>query len=259
MTAFTVTVFSIMSVVFACIFGGAVLGMILRARLPKHHLGDDSKDVVRLGMGLVATMAALVLGLLVASAKSSYDSQKSGLDDISTSILLLDNTLAEYGPEAQDARDLLRRTIVVALAQTWHEDASQSATLDAPAVTGASRGLSGKIQELTPQNDGQRRLQSQALQIVVQVGQARWLMVAQQESATVPPLFLVIMTFWLTVLFASFGLFAPPNPIVVGTLLLSALSVSGAVFLILELAHPLTGLLQISSAPLRNALAHLGQ
>jgi hypothetical protein len=184
-------------------------------------------------MGLVATMAALVLGLLVASAKSAYDAQKNGLDQISANLVLLDSVLAQYGPNAQEARDVLRQIVTVALERLWPEDAAQTATLAAPGSVARGRSLYGKIQGLSPQNDMQRRLQSDALRITTELGQARWLLAAQGESGSVPMPFLVILLFWLAVLFVSFGLFAPPNATVIATLFLCALSVSGAIFLIL--------------------------
>jgi len=86
-------------IAFAFIFGGALLGMSLRGAMPPSHLSDDSKDSVRLGMGLVATMCALVLGLLIASAKTYYDTQNAELTEMSAKVVLLDRMLAHYGPE----------------------------------------------------------------------------------------------------------------------------------------------------------------
>ena len=246
------------AIVFVCIFGGALLGMYLRCKLPPQHLGDDSKDAVKLGMGLVATMAALVLGLMVATAKSSYDSKKSGIDQISAKLILLDGMLAQYGPETQNARLRLRNIVAIGLQKIWPADASQDSSL-APTTTAEGENLYSLILGLAPSDDRQRALQSTALQLGVEVAQARWLLVAETESSDVSVVFLVILIFWLTVLFASFGLYAPPNMTVISTLSLSALSVSAAVFLIMELAQPFTGLVHISSAPLRTALSHLAQ
>src|SRR6516165_1391537 len=95
-------------IVFAVVFGGALVGMALRRILPEHHLSQDTKDVVKLGMGLIGTIAALVLGLLIASAKSSYDTQKNGLAQMAANVLLLDRILAHYGPETKGCRDQLR-------------------------------------------------------------------------------------------------------------------------------------------------------
>ena len=247
------------AIVLACVFGGALFGMVLRGLLPAAHLSEESKDVVRLGTGLVATMAALVLGLLVASAKGSYDTQKDGLDAIAANLTLLDTVLQQYGPPAQDARANLRRTVAGAMARLWPADAAQEPTLGAPETTAAGKSLHAQLLALTPATDMQRALQTQALQIGPERARTRLLLVAQHESTAISGVFLVILTFWLVVLFTSFGLFAPRNATVVTALLISALSVSGAIFLILELDQPFTGVIQISSAPLRSAFAHLGE
>jgi hypothetical protein len=249
----------IAAIVLACVFGGALLGMVLRGVLPAHHLSDETKDVVRLGTGLVATMAALVLGLLVASAKGSYDTQKNGLDELAANLTLLDTVLAQYGPPAQELRAGLRRTVGVAMARLWPADASQEPTLGGAETTAAGKSLHAQILALAPANDTQRALQAEALQIGTELARTRLLLVAQHESSDISGVFLVILTFWLVVLFASFGLFAPRNATVVAALLISAISVSGAIFLILELDQPFEGLIQISSAPLRSAFVHLGE
>jgi hypothetical protein len=243
-------------IVFGCVFGGALLGIFLHAVLPQHHLGNDSKDIVKLGMGLVGTMAALVLGLLVASAKGSYDNQSAELTQMSANIALLDRGLALYGPETKETRALLRGAVVRILDQMWPKDGT-SASSSAPTSAGAEI-LYEKIQGLSPKNDTQRSLQGQALSIAVDIGKTRWLMYAQQATSVSMPL-LVVLVLWLTMIFVSFGLFAPFNATVVASLLVSALSVSGAILLILEMYEPYAGLIQISSAPLRAALAHLGQ
>jgi len=242
-------------IVFACVFGGALLGILLHAVLPQHHLAADSKDIVKLGVGLVGTMAALVLGLLVASAKGSYDNQSTELTQMSANIALLDRGLALYGPETKETRALLRGAVVRILDQMWSKDGASSYPMAAPS---GGEILYEKIQGLSPKNDTQRSIQSQALSIAVDIGKTRWLMYAQQATSVSMPL-LVVLVLWLTVIFISFGLFAPFNGTVVSSLLVSALAVSGAIFLILEMYSPYSGLIQISSAPLRAALAHLGQ
>jgi hypothetical protein len=243
-------------IVFACVFGGALLGILLHAYLPQHHLGGDSKDIVKLGMGLVGTMAALVLGLLVASAKGSYDAQSAELTQMAANIALLDRGLALYGPETKDTRALLRGAVSRILDQMWSKDGT-SASAQAP-TSAAGEILYEKIQGLSPKNDTQRSLQSQALSIAVDIAKTRWLMYAQQAISVSMPL-LVVLVLWLTLIFISFGLFAPANATVVASLFVSALSVSGAIFLILEMYGPYSGLIQISSAPLRAALVQLGQ
>ena len=243
-------------IVFACVFGGALLGMFLRASLPEHHLSADSKDFMKLGMGLIATMSALVLGLLIASAKSSYDIQRNELTQIAANITVLDRLMANYGPETKEARDLLRRSVVRALDQMWPENRSRAAQLE-PGVP--SEALYDKMYRLSPQNEDQRLLKSQALTISVNLRQTRWLEVEQRTGSSIPTAVLVVLIFWLAIIFVSFGLFAPPNMTAVATLFVCALSVSGAIFLIVELDRPFDGLIRIPSAPLRDALVHLGQ
>jgi hypothetical protein len=243
-------------IVFGCVFGGALLGLMLHAALPQHHLSADSRDVVKLGTGLVGTMAALVLGLLVASAKGSYDAQSTAQTQLAANVALLDRVLAHYGPETTEARALLRGTVARVLAQMWPQDDRQR--VDSAPTSAGGEVLYDKIQALVPKDDAQRALHAQALNIAMGLGQTRWLMYEQGTTAISLPL-LVVLVAWLTIIFLSFGILASPNATVLTSLCVSALSVSGAVFLILEMYTPYTGLIQISSAPLRAALAHLGQ
>ena len=234
------------SVVFACVLIGWMLGMSVGPRLPAEHVTSDSKDALRLGMGLVATTVALVLGLLVASAKSFYDTQNNEVTQLAANVVLLDRVLAHYGPEASEARASLR-----AIAARWSEVLQPGAGLE------HGESLFDKIQELSPKDDNQRVLKTQASNLAIQMGQTRWLMFAQ-NAVPVPKLLLLMLTFWLTVLYLSFGLFAPRNLTVKSGLVISALAVAGATLLILEMYQPHEGLIQVSDAPLRAALAQLG-
>lgn len=243
------------TLVLCCVFGGTLLGMSLRAALPDAHLSSDSRDVVKLGMGLIATMSALVLSLLVASAKGSYDVRRNEITQLAAGVIITDRVLAHYGPESNHARDLLRLAVGHILERVWSEE-STAAPPGQPAST-ADEGLYDEIQALSPESAEQRSLQAQALKTVVDLGQTRWLLFAQSGSS-IPVPFLVVLVFWLTILFGSFGMLAPRNPTVLAVLFVSALSVSGALYLVLELDQPFQGLIQISSAPLHNALAQLG-
>jgi hypothetical protein len=210
-------------------------------------------------MGLIGTMTALVLGLLIASAKSSFDTQRNGLAQMSGNVIFLDRTLARYGPESKEAREMVRASIADMLQRTWPEENPESAPTDAKTGTeGRYEGLYDKLEGLTPKNDTQRALQAQALKITTDIGQARWVLFAQKGSS-IPTPFLVVMVGWLTLILTSFSLFAPPKPTVVITLLICTLAVSSAIFLILELDRPFEGLFKIPSAPLRSALAQLGR
>ena len=208
-------------------------------------------------MALIGTLSALVLGLLIASAKSSYDAQRAEVIQMSANIILLDRILARYGPEAKEARDVLRR-VVVSLDRSWSEGLSRSEKLDSPEMRAGASSFYERIQELAPHNDFERSLQSQAMQTALGVGQTRSLLL-QQAGSSFPMPFLVVMVFWLTIIFTSFGLFAPSNATVIAILFVCALSVSGAIYLILQLDSPFAGLMQISDAPLRSAIARIGQ
>lgn len=249
---------NIAGVVFLCTFGGALFGMLLRRVLPETHLSSDSKDVVKMGTGLVATLAALVLGLLIASAKSSFDAQRTGLQQLSTNAILLDRSLKVYGPETKEIRELLRRTVVLVLDLHWPADGSRSAGLDSAEISANGSALLTAIRDLAPRTDSQKATQAQALQIGADLARTRWLLV-QADTNSIPTPFLVVLVFWLAVLFITFGLFSPWNATVITILFICALSVTGAIFLIVELDRPLHGLIQISSKPLRDALGQLGQ
>ena len=245
-------------ITFACIFGGALLGICLSLALPEHHLSNDSKETVKLGAGLIATMAALVLGLLVGSAKSSFDVMNNGITEMGAKTIMLDRVLAHYGPESKDARDAMRGTIVNAMRQIWPEEKYRQVHVDAVEKSYGMEGIQTRIRELAPRNDTQRQLQGQAVQISSDLVQMRWMLIEQRQK-TLPTTFLVVLGFWLAMLFTSFGLFAPRNATVITVLLISALSVSGALFLILEMNSPLDGMIKVSSAPLHKALEHLGK
>lgn len=242
-------------VIFALTLGGIVLGALLRTTLPQHHLSKDSQDVVRLGVGLIATIAALVLGLLIAAAKGSFDTQSGQIKQITADIILLDALLEQYGPEAQPIRVEMRSVIGPLADRLWHEKAADAARPFARDAKTESAYIA--IQALSPRNDLQRSLQSRAAQISTDLAQTRLLLFAESDSA-IPAPFIAILAFWLIIIFASFSLFAALNVTVFAFLSLFALSASCAIFLILELSQPFTGLLMIPSAPLRNALAPLG-
>jgi hypothetical protein len=243
----------ICAIVFACVFGGAMLGMYMPNVLPEHHLDDRSKDVVKVGMGLVATLSALVLGLLISSAKNSFDAQSTELTQSSAQVVLLDRILAHYGPETEKVRNMLRTSVVSSLDRMWSK---KRLTKFEPPARG-NEVLLELLQDLAPKDDNQRTLKAQALNIAFAVGETRWLQYAQMNNSIPAPI-LMILVGWLTTLFFSFGLFAPRNATVIASLLIAAVSVSAAIFLIVELYSPYGGIIEVSSAPLRAALSQLG-
>ena len=246
------------TLVFACTFGGALAGIWLRAALPKHHLSDESKDTVQVGIGLIATMTALVLGLVTASAKSSFDALDTAVKHTAADILTLDRTLARYGPESREVREALYHAVERRLEMTWPQKSARAAELEVPDMTRGAEGLVDRIRGLSPQNDNQRWLQSRALDLGEALLQARWV-VFSSVGTSVPVPFLAVLLFWLTISFASFGLFAPRNATVIAVLFVCALSVAGAVFLILEMDGPFEGLIKISPDPVRYVHSRINQ
>ena len=250
----------IILIVFGCVLGGALLGIFIRTLLPEHHLTRDSRDlVINIAVGLMAVMAALVLGLLIAAAQGSFNTKRSEIMQVSAKIIFLDRVLAHYGPETKEARDVLRSAVVRTLNQMWPEDSSQPAQLDP--TPSKIEDLLDKIQALSPQNETQRALQDQALNLAFDIVQARWLMFVEQVKS-IPATFLIVLAVlvcWFTTIFFSFGLVAPPNATNIAILLVAALWIACAFFLLVELNRPFDGLLRIPSEPLRDALLHLGQ
>jgi hypothetical protein len=236
-----------------CIFGGVLLGMLLQKVLPQHHLASDSKDTVKVGAGMLATLTALVLGLLVSSAKSSFDAMNAGIAQTGAKIIVLDHVLADYGPETKDVREQLRHTVASTIERIWPEKKGGVGGVRALESVDGAKTMQAKLRELTPKNDLQKSLLAQASQITSDVLQTRLLLMEGQQN-TLPTSFLVLLIFWLTGLFISFGLFAPRNGTVLAVLLICALSVSSAIVLVLEMDRPLDGFIKASDAPLRKAV-----
>ena len=228
--------------------------MLIRNRLPEQHIRDDSRKVLEISLGIIGTMAGLVLGLLVASATTSYNAQRSEVQDAASKVVLLDRVLAHYGPNANLARRTLRISVERALIRIWPREGKPDL---APLATAGGEALIDRVADLSPKNGAQVDLKREAFGLVVSVAELRWLMFEQSASSISFPL-LVLLVFWFTITFTGFGIFAPSNTTVSVAFALCALAVAGAVFIALEMYSPFQGLLQISSAPLRDALANLG-
>ena len=241
-----------------CIFGGVLLGLLLRGLLPDYHLRDESKDTIKLGAGMIATVSALVLGLLVASAKNAFDTTEEEITQRAAKIIFLDRLLADYGPETKDTREQLRRTVAASIEMLWPNEQTGASGLSAYERMNGMQVTQMTLLKVTPTTDAQRQLFATAQQIIGDLRQSRWLLIEQMQHV-IPIPFLVVLLFWLTMLHISFGLLAPRNATVITVLLISALSVSGAIFIILDMTHPLQGVIKVSSGPMRTALEHLGQ
>ena len=247
----------IAAIVLLCVFGGALVGKGLKRHLPDHHLSDESKDTVKLAIGVIATMSALVLGLMVSSAKGSFDRMGDEFTQAAATVVQLDRTLAEYGPEALEIRRKLHRNFQIVVEVLVAEDPSQLAKLQAPAAGNRIEDVAAGIRALAPRNDGQREVRARALGLVDVVSANRALLLLQQHDSISTPLLVVVVS-WLTLIFVGFGVLSPPrNATVMVALFLCALSVAGAIFLIIEMDNPLTGVVRISDAPMRKAQAIL--
>jgi hypothetical protein len=207
---------------------------------------------------LVATVAGLVLGLLVASAKSSYDAKDAAVRQVGVQIIVLDRTLAEYGPETKEIRSFLRELVTTRMQQIWPVDAKAKIDVRSIAKGPGVEVIQRQLLALAPQNDAQRWLQSTALQISRDAAEGRWLALQRTGSSIQWPL-LTVVIFWLAVIFASFGLFAPKNASVFVALALGALSVAAAIYLMVELDQPYSGFIRLSGAPLQTALEQLNR
>jgi hypothetical protein len=246
-------------IAFASIFGGALLGMFFRTRLPEHHLNTDSRDVIKLGTGMIATLAALVLGLLISSAKGTFDAINNDLKQVGSKIILLDRTMAQYGPETREARDMLRRVVAATIARMWPTEKDRISVEKAGQSEIGQEDIDRMLRQLSPRNDQQRQLQAQALQISDEIAQARWLFIEYFGQSSFPLPILVLLVCWLTIIFFTFGLFASRNATVIVVLLICAFSAASSLLLILDLDQPFSGLIKISNTSLVNVLAHLGQ
>ncbi len=243
-------------ILFVFLVGAALLGRRVRRYLPEDHLSADSRDSVKLSMGLLATMTALVLGLLVSSAKDGYDTKRSVVIQMAAKVAFLDRVLALYGPETAEARGDLRAAIADAVRRIWPTDESGPAQLAPNQQAGDAVFVT--IQRLSPHDDTQRAVKAQLATLMVDLGQLRSLLVAESIPSISIPM-LIILVSWLVVIFFGFSLIAPPNATTTLALVASAFSVACAIFLILELDHPFGGLIHIPSEPLINVLTHLSK
>jgi len=244
-------------IILFCLTVGFLLGMWLQHLLPDHHLSKESQDTVKLGTGMIAAMSALILGLLVSSAKSSFDTMNLAIAQSGAHIIQLDHLLAEYGPLSRPIRNQLKSSVGQQVDRVWHTSAVGESGLRALEKSTTLLDMQARLRALMPQNERQKSSLGQIQQICSEMWQNR-LLIFEQQQQPVSPVFIVLLAFWLAILFLSFGLFAPRNTTVCAMLLACAFSVSSAVFLILEMSHPLDGCIKLSNAPLLKALELIG-
>ncbi len=250
------TPFWISVIVFVCVFGGSQLGSLLGRKLPEHHLAPDSKKVVNVAVGLIATLSALVLGLLVGSVHSSFDVKGDAVKRIASQLILLDRVIKQYGPGAEAAQTALQKAVGGRFVTLLTRPETQGQFSHADHVSTEMDLVQQQLLQLAPGNPAQEWNRSRALQITGDMEQTRWLLVESFDSS-VPTAFLIILVLWLTVIFVNFGLFAPRNSTVFAALFLCAVSVACAIFLILEMDGAFDGPIQVSMTPLNDAIARI--
>lgn len=243
---------------FGFIFAGAISGYFFGQLLPEHHMSADSKDAVKMGWGIVATMSALVLSLLVASAKNTFDVVNAESTEASAQLIVLNHTLLDYGPDADALRTELRSVVVAAIKRDWPEIQLDSPVPAAPQHSNGMEAFDDDLSKLTPATDDQRTLLTKAKQLSGDLCMERWLIIEQSKNS-LPPALMIALVFWLTLLFLGLGLYAPRNKTVLAMLILCSLSVSVAIFLIVDMSHPLRGLICVSSDSMLHVLEQLRQ
>jgi hypothetical protein len=247
------------SIALTCMIGGMLIGLVVRRLVPEQYLRDASRDSVKTGAGLIATLAALVLGLLVTSAKNAFDGMNRELTQACTNIILLDRALAQCGDQTKAAREDLRQTLRATMWRIWPDEFAQPPDESRSDAQTPDERIEASIRFLVPCNESQTTHRAKALKLIGELSELRWLLFEQSHSE-LPTAFIALLIFWLTVLFGTFGLLAPRNAtVVIVVLSICALSVATVIFLIREMNHPLHGVVQVSSNPARQALDQLGR
>ena len=246
-------------IAFACIFGGALIGMLVQRFLPSHHLTKDSLDSVKLGAGLIATIAALILGLLVSSSKGTYDRVNALVNEAAANTINLDRTLRNYGPCAEPLRQLLIDRITKIKNDIWPEDAKASKKSSVAFKEESTiLDLISRISNLDAKSPEELEMKSNAIAIASDLNRERW-QVTVEATTKLPLPLVVIPVFWITFLTFIYGIFSPRNGTVTLVLLFCSLSIAGAIFLICEMSMPLDGSIKIPSQPFQTVLEMIRQ
>ncbi|MET3590846.1 hypothetical protein ABID26_000225 [Mesorhizobium shonense] len=242
--------------IFACLTGAAIVSLMVYEHFPTHHRQDDTSAVVRLAANLFVVLSSLVLGLMINSAKNTFEAINSNVHTFATDIILLDRTLRQYGPEADGARQSLT-AYVQRVVDTSTADSDTTVVpnrLSELLLNQVGDILAG----LTPADARQTAAQQAATQQLQKLIEQRWILAEQSEGAIPAPL-IALLVAWLTLIFASFGFRAPRNATIVGTFVISGALAAAAVYLIIDMDAPFSGPIQVSPAPLQRALAELTQ
>jgi hypothetical protein len=247
------------AIIFLTVLSGAGLGMLLGRFLPAHHLNDQSRSAITVATAVVGTASALVLGLLISTASSAFMQRSGEVGRIAVDIIRVDRSLRNYGSQADSVRQSLARYAALESEELFPTGSDGTAKVDKPSAVQLLRGLRVELLALRPTDDSQHQIREKGLQLVDEMADARWLLAIQQNISPIPTAFLIMLVFWLTILFGTFGLFAPRNVTVAAALILSTVAVSGGLELVLDMTDPFSGFVRISSAPMRHALQQTRQ
>jgi hypothetical protein len=242
----------------ACaVFGAGMAGLYLFRWLPAHHRTAETRDVVRLGMNMISILAALALGLLIASAKGTFDRADQQLRDYAADITQLDQTLRRYGPETAPIRAELLHYSDFVVSTTWPEQGeADNHELESRDAGDSLDGVLGAILALPQHTEQQGWLRTRALDLASRIIHTRWMLLISQHG-TLSPVLVVLVVSWIAFIFASFGLDAPRNATVVTALLVCSLSIGAAIYVILDMETPFDSPITVSGEPMKSALDHL--
>ena len=254
-------------ILFAILCASAGVGFFIHPRLPERHRSQQSITLVQLAITLLVTFTAIVLGLLTTSVKAGFDSAYSARGDYAGKLAALDRCLRDYGAETAHIRDDLRSYVAAVIASTWPDEpppkgvaypdtSRMTPTGENPVLGTLMNDVGLRTMALDPQDPFHRNLLAACVERYRDASLARWKVIEGALGSISPPFYWVLV-FWLAVLFGAFGLSAPPNPLVTAVLALCALSITVAVFVILDMDEPYGGLFGVPSTSMRNALADM--
>ncbi len=257
------------ALLFLVLLASVAFGWAAQHRLQERRIPNETAQSIRLLMGMLVTFAALVLGLLTSSAKQRFDAYDNDLSAYSARLIELDHRLRLYGPDAADIRALLRRYTAAAIADTWPDETLPAGQYPRfrhvgdtpPSIEGTALGTmladaDMEIEHLAPHDPYHDQIAMRLRSLAAAVIQQRWHLILSARSTISWPL-LAVLTTWLAIIFAIFGLTSPRSRLIYTVVMLAALSIASPLYLILDYSDALTGLLQLSSQPMRLALTHM--